>query len=116
MNHWKNFNKWFAIRITTAVGTMECAYIFAFLAIWGGTGVDWHNSLQIVQWISQTFLQLTLLSVIMIGSQLLGESSENRAKEDHKTIMKSFEELKQIHTDIHESIEEIKKIHQEIKK
>lgn len=105
---WFQFNKWIAIKITTSVGTMECAYLFALLAFWGGTGVDWHNSLQVVQWVSQTFLQLTLLSVIMIGSQLLGESTEKRAQEDHEKLIKQFEEIKDMHKDLHQLINVIK--------
>lgn len=114
MNKYKKINDWLAIKITNAVGTMECAYVFSALAIWGGFGVDWHNILQIVQWVSQTFLQLTLLSVLMIGSQLIGASAEKRAQEDHYTILKQFEEIKLVHEINRKSIEEIKDLHKDL--
>lgn len=114
MKSWEKINTWLAVKITKAVGTMECAYIFALLAVWGGFGVDWHNSLQIVQWVSQTFLQLVLLSIIMVGQGLLGSASEKRAQEDHEKIIVQFEEIKQIHNLNKQSIEEIKEMHKDL--
>jgi len=65
--------------ITKAVGTMWCAIIFALLAlvslptaINGGIGTT-------ISWIAQTFLQLVLLSVIMVGQDLQNRHSERRA-------------------------------------
>ena len=69
-------NDWLALRITNAVGSMWCAYAFVALALYGmphdGSVNTW------VQWISQTFLQLTLLSVIMVGQGVQGKESEKR--------------------------------------
>ena len=115
MNKLQKINYWLAVKITNAVGTMTCAYLFAALAIYGGFSVDWHNAAQIVQWISQTFLQLVLLSVIMVGTNLLSESSEKQAAEDHDTILKQFaitqealEEIKQMHSEMHVTFQEVK--------
>jgi hypothetical protein len=111
MKTWNAINNYIAVKITNIVGTMECAYLFAMLAIWGGVGVDWHNSLQIVQWVSQTFLQLVLLSVIMVAQNLLGADAEKRSVQDHEmikqqteTILKEFEEIKTLHKELHQLI------------
>jgi hypothetical protein len=66
----ENFNEWLALKITKGVATMWCAYIFAILAVlgfpYGSTSIP-----QYVQWFSQTFIQLTMLSIIMVGQDLL---------------------------------------------
>lgn len=73
------FNTWLGVKITNGVGTMWCAYGFAAIAlislpeaIRGGSG-------PLVSWIAQTFLQLVLLSIIMVGQKVEGAASENRA-------------------------------------
>jgi hypothetical protein len=64
-----------ALVITNAVATMYCALAFTALtlvslpdAIRGGTSV-------LIQWIAQTFLQLVLLSIIMVGQKLQAAST-----------------------------------------
>lgn len=75
------FNAWLAIKVTTGVGTMWCAYIFAGLALISlPTAVQTHNTDVIVSWISQTFLQLVLLSVIIVGQNVLAAASDARAE------------------------------------
>src|SRR5690348_16297453 len=66
------FNDKLAILLTKGVGTMVCAYIFAILAIIGFPGLVNAQIAQWVQWTSQTFIQLTMLSVIMVGQAVLG--------------------------------------------
>lgn len=59
-----------AERITGAVGTMWCAIVFACLALVSLPNVlASGDPVQIVGWLAQTFLQLVLLSVIMVGSR-----------------------------------------------
>lgn len=102
--HVKKFNEKVALKVTNFVGSMTCAYIFCGLAIYGLTGVDFHNPFQVVQWVSQTFLQLVLLSVIMIGTNLVGEKAEKRAEEDHENIQTELSEIKDMHKDLHSLI------------
>ena len=99
-----NFNNKIAIKITNSVGSMTCAYLFCCLSLYGLSRVDMHNPFQIVSWISQTFLQLVLLSIIMLGQNLKAEASEHRAIEDHNTILKEFKEIKQIHVELQEAL------------
>lgn len=102
----KNFNDWIATKITAGVATMWCAYAFGALAIYGGTAVNWHNAFQVVQWISQTFLQLVLLSIIMVGQKVLSEGSDRQAKEMHDTVMESHEELHRLVAEVHALLQE----------
>ena len=37
--------------------------------------------LTFIQWVSQTFIQLVMLSVIMVGQNILGRVSDKRADE-----------------------------------
>lgn len=53
--------------LTTAVGTMWCAYLFALLALVVIPQAVQGGLLTFVQWVSQTFIQLVMLSVIVVG-------------------------------------------------
>jgi len=67
------FNAWFAVKVTNGVGTMWCAYAFAALALVSlPSAIRSHSPVVLVSWISQTFLQLVLLSVIIVGQNVLG--------------------------------------------
>jgi hypothetical protein len=80
-------NKWLAVKITTAVGTMWCAYAFALLALVSlPAAIRSRDPVTIVQWISTIFLQLVLLSIIIVGQQVQTEASDQRAEADHETI------------------------------
>lgn len=74
------FNSWLAIKITTGVGTMWCAYIFAALALIGLPAALHPGGEGIIAWIAQTFLQLVLLSIIIVGQNILSAASDKRAE------------------------------------
>lgn len=66
-----NFNQWLASKITSAVSTMWCAYLFALIALISlPAALKTHSLIVIVAWVAQTFLQLVLLSVIMVGQKI----------------------------------------------
>jgi hypothetical protein len=75
------FNNWSALKITAIVGTMWCAYAFTAIALVSlpaalGTG----QLIVIIAWVAQTFLQLVLLSVIIVGQNLAAAASDKRAE------------------------------------
>ena len=73
----KKFNDWLALKITDAVGSMWCAYVFTAIALISlPAAIATHNLITIVSWVAQTFLQLVLLSVILKGQNIQGERSE----------------------------------------
>ena len=75
------FNTWLAVKVTNGVGTMWCAYAFAALALVSlPAAIMSRNAVLIVSWISQTFLQLVLLSIIIVGQNVLAAASDKRAE------------------------------------
>jgi hypothetical protein len=94
--HGSGFNGRLARWITEGVGTMWCAYAFAALAFVALPQAIKGGSLTIVQWISQTFLQLTLLSIIMVGQQVLGAASDKRADNTYADAEAILKEAQQI--------------------
>jgi hypothetical protein len=75
------FNAAVAVKITDGVGTMWCAYAFAALALVSlPDAIRSGNAVVIVSWISQTFLQLVLLSIIIVGQNVLAAAADKRSE------------------------------------
>jgi hypothetical protein len=75
------FNAALAVKITKGVGTMWCAYAFAALAIVSlPSAIRSGDPVVLVSWISQTFLQLVLLSIIIVGQNVLAAAADKRAE------------------------------------
>jgi hypothetical protein len=85
-----------ALVLTTAVGTMWCAYAFALLALVVLPQAISGGLLLFVQWVSQTFIQLVMLSVIMVGQNVLGRASDKRAAMTYQDADATFHEAGQI--------------------
>ncbi len=90
------FNGKVALALTTAVGTMWCAYAFAILALIVLPDAIGGGLLPLIQWVSQTFIQLVMLSVIMVGQNILGKASDKRADMTYKDADATFHEARQI--------------------
>jgi hypothetical protein len=94
------FNGKVALILTTVVGTMWCAYAFALLAFialpFALPGQTTGGVLQMIQWVSQTFIQLVMLSVIMVGQNILGKASDKRADMTYQDADATFHESEQI--------------------
>jgi len=93
------FNTRFAVGLTQRVGTMWTAYTFAVLAIIGLfaiLGLLAPLVVLLVAWVSQTFIQLVLLPIIMVGQNVLGRKSELQADEQFNTTQKSYHDIEQI--------------------
>jgi hypothetical protein len=84
-----------ALILTKSVGTMWCAYAFAILAIIGFP-IGSASPRDYVVWLSQTFIQLTMLSVIMVGQNLLSAASDKRAEDTWKDADATFHTAHQI--------------------
>ena len=85
-----------ALVLTRAVGTMWCAYAFAVLALIVLPDAIKGGMLTLIQWVSQTFIQLVMLSVIMVGQNVLGKASDKRAELTYQDAEATFHEAKQI--------------------
>lgn len=86
-----NLNGRIALLLTKGVGTMWCAYVFAGLALVSlPAAVRSGDPVILVSWVSQTFLQLVLLSVIMVGQNILSAASDKRAEDTWKDADATF--------------------------
>jgi hypothetical protein len=91
------FNGKIALTLTTVVGTMWCAYAFAVLALVAlPSALQQGTVLAIVSWVSQTFIQLVMLSVIMVGQNILSKASDKRADMTYKDADATFHEAESI--------------------
>ena len=85
------------LRITVIVGTMWCAYVFTILALISfPAAIRSHDKIVIVAWIAQTFLQLVLLPIIIVGQNIQAKAADKRAEETYKdaeAVLKEAEEI-----------------------
>jgi hypothetical protein len=91
------FNDWLAVAITNVVGTMWCAYAFAGLALISLPAAIRGGTATLIAWIAQTFLQLVLLSIIMVGQKVASEKSDRQLEQTYKDA----EALLKISDEIH---------------
>jgi len=110
----KGFNAKIAVLLTRGVGTMACAYLFCLIALTSlpavlveagvvsksdvPTFLTRPGLILVVAWIAQTFIQLVLLSVIMVGQSVQSAASDARATNtfrDTETILDRLD----IHTE-----------------
>ena len=81
------FNTWLAVQITKTVGTMWIAYLFAAIALISlPAAIASGHVIVIVAWIAQTFFQLVLLPIIIVGQNVIQATNDARAEADHETL------------------------------
>ncbi|EPD86422.1 hypothetical protein AS96_00190 [Microbacterium sp. MRS-1] len=96
------FNDSLALKITNSVGSMWSAYLFALLSLLSLPAIlvsinpdlkhyfpAWiiaPSMITLVAWISQNFLQLVLLPVIMVGQNVIQAQQDAKAEADHRTL------------------------------
>jgi len=90
------FNAYLAVKITDGVGTMWCAYAFALLAFVSLPAAIAGGVATLISWVAQTFLQLVLLSIIIVGQKVAGEASDKRAIATYKDAEAVLHEALQI--------------------
>lgn len=75
----ERFNTKAALTITKVVGSMWCAYAFALFDLISLPDAIKGGAATLVSWIAQTFLQLVLLSVIMVGQNVQASAADARS-------------------------------------
>ena len=104
----KKFNLWLAQKVTTGVATMWCAYLFAAIALISlPKAIQSGDSIVIVSWVAQTFLQLVLLSIIMVGQKVQSQCVEETINETHTASLAEFELAKEARELAHKEISEL---------
>jgi hypothetical protein len=87
-----------AVFLTNIVGSMWCAYVFAVIALIGLPPALKPGGEGIIAWIAQTFLQLVLLSVIMVGQNVQSVASDIRSQHTYDDTVQILDRL-DIHTE-----------------
>jgi hypothetical protein len=90
-----------AVIITDVVGTMWCAYIFAAIALVSLPDAVKGGLATLIAWVAQTFLQLVLLSVIMVGQKVAAAASDKQALQTYNDA----EALLKIQDEVHKLIQ-----------
>jgi hypothetical protein len=109
MNNITDFNRRVAEKITSFVSTMWCAYIFVALALISLPAALRSDDVIVkVDWVAQTFLQLVLLSIIMVGQKKSAESVEKMITETHAAALAEFELAKEAREMARQELAELK--------
>ena len=103
--------------ITRFVGTMWSAYLFAGLALLSlpsalGTG----DVRVIVDWVAQTFLQLVLVSVVIVGQNQMNKAAEVRAEATFKDATALLHEVQQLQQHLAHQDAELEKLRKALTK
>ena len=105
------FNAKVGLRITIIVGTMWCAYLFTVLALISApSAFKSGDVIIIVAWIAQTFLQLVLLPIIIVGQNIQAKAADNRSQATYEDAVAVLQEAKQIQEHLAAQDAEIMKI------
>lgn len=71
---------------------MWAGYAFALLALVSlPAAIRTNDPLVLVSWVAQTFLQLVLLPIIMVGQNKQGAATEKKIDETHQASLAEFE-------------------------
>lgn len=95
------FNSRFAVAITKGVGTMWCAYAFGTLDLFALPTAIHGGAYGIVQWIASFFLQLVLLSIIMVGQNIQAKASDARSEQTFKDAEAILHECVELQDHLH---------------
>lgn len=91
------FNGRIGLAITSAVGTMVCAYIFGLIALISlPSAITSGNLTIIIAWVSSNFIQLVLLPVIIVGQNLQAQAADKRSEQTYKDAEAVLHEAMQI--------------------
>ena len=95
-NWYKRVNAKVAVWITVGVGSMTCAWLFAILAFAGLPAALKPGNIGFLFWFSSDLLQLTLLSVIIVGQNIQACAADKRAEQ---TYLDAEAVLHEVHPD-----------------
>lgn len=92
-----NLNERIGLGITKRVGTMWAAYVFACLSLVSlPAAIASGDPLIIVGWTAQTFLQLILLPIIIVGQNIQAKAADERAIATYEDADAILHDAKQI--------------------
>ena len=89
-------NTWLAIWVTKVVGSMWCAYAFGLMDLFSLPDAIKGGAATLIAWIAQTFLQLVLLSIIMVGQNVQAGAADKRADATFQDVSALLQEHAQL--------------------
>lgn len=105
----EGFNAKLAVIITQGVGTMACAYLFATTALLSLPAtliaanvvpastfprlLTSPGLILVIAWVAQTFLQLVLLSIILVGQRVQSAASDARSEQEFTNTVAILDRL-----------------------
>jgi hypothetical protein len=89
-------NTYVAIWVTKIVGSMWCAYVFGLMDLFSLPDAIHGGASTLIAWIAQTFLQLVLLSIIMVGQNVQAEAADKRAEATYHDVTALLHENAQL--------------------
>jgi hypothetical protein len=111
----KRFNEWLSNKIANGVATMWCAYLFAGIALISlPRAIESADTIIIISWVAQTFLQLVLLSIIMVAQKVQSKNLEDTINETHAASLAEFELAKEARIRGNQEIAELQEISKNI--
>lgn len=92
-----SLNEKIGLGITKRVGSMWAAYLFACLALVSlPAAIASGDEIVIVAWVAQTFLQLVLLPIIIVGQNIQAKAADERAIATYQDADAILHDAKQI--------------------
>jgi hypothetical protein len=118
----QRLNARIALKITAGVGTMWCAYIFTLIALISlPAAISSGQAIVIVAWIAQTFIQLVLLPIIIVGQNIQGKAADKRSEQTYNDAEAILSECLQLQahlqaqdTVLDDVIAHVKRHHEEL--
>ena len=112
----EGFNNRLGAFITKRVGTMWAAYVFAGLALLSlPSAIATGEVRVIIDWVAQTFLQLVLVSVIMVGQNQLSAKADARAEATYKDATAMLHEVAQLQKHMQHQDELMRQLTEEVR-
>lgn len=99
-----------ALWITNLVSTMWCAYLFGILALISLPSAIDGGTPTLISWLAQTFLQLVLLSIIMVGQKVSARAADKRSQqtyEDAEILLKILDETYKVTKETNDLVEQM---------
>jgi hypothetical protein len=90
------FNTNVALLVTRVVGSMYCAYAFALFDLISLPEAIRAGTAAFVSWVAQTFLQLVLLSVIMVGQNVQAAAADKRSEATYHDASATLHEVAEL--------------------
>lgn len=87
-----SINRKLSVVLTSCLGSMWCFYAFVLLEM---SPIAFPHSMDTVLYLSNC-IQLAFMPAIMVGTAILNEGAERRAKQDHEILLQELQMLRSV--------------------